>query len=360
MIDPISTKSAKKVTAETYTLGWTSEVRFIQSRAYENQKRKLQNMEPLPPFKRQYKELPPFSGAMKVHIARDQANLEAIDSQPIPDYWVSQLHFVNAVQRNVLTNIGLPSEYENRLRIGLFSPSVDRGHLYCIPYNQMLEAELFKRLEVFFQCVNDGVSPSSPRIKKTFDYYHVDNIQKNLQILPKKIEAMAGQALNQMDLLDQQKIQLDEKKQGFQKVLDRIYSDYTQKTGDIVLLPGNRTLEQREPDGKVNVSLIAQALRRAVNLQESVERLYKMIQNQALDASVVISQLEDMLTTYELDRSLLEGVIENNFSQMAEMAESTEPPLVQVTKTKDSRIYNQLAARRDAIEQRAAQSHPTQ
>lgn len=347
MPDPINPKSSG-LTADSYTQAWASEARFVRARADENAKRKLQNLTPLPPLKREYKDLPPFSGAMKVHIARDEQNLDEMDNRPIPDYWVSQLHFVNAVQRKVVNDFGLPSKYENRLRIGLFSTKGDRGHLYCVPYDQMLEAELFKRLEVFFKCVNDGISPSSPRVKKNFDYYRVEDVQKNLQILPKNIELMADKALGQMHLIDKDKKALNEKSLGFQKVLDHIYTEYTQGKGDVILLPGGRTLQQSDPDNKVDVGLIAQAMRRAVHLQESVERLYKTIQkheSQNIDLAMICNQLEDMLTTHALDRSLLESVIERDFSQAHDV---DERPLTQITKTKDSRIYDQLAARRDA------------
>lgn len=350
MPDPINPKSSG-ITAESYTQAWASEARFVRARSTENAKRKLNKLAPLPVLKREFSALPPFSGAMKVHVARDDKNLEEMDNQPIPDYWVSQLHFVNAVQRKVLEDLGLPSKYENRLRVGLFSTKGDQGHIYCVPYDQVLEAELFKRLEVFFQCVNDNVSPSSPRVRKNFDYYRVDDIQKNLQILPKNIEEMAVQALGQIGLIQENKKNLDRDQAGFQKVLDRIYAEYTQSKGDEILLPNNKTIQQADLDEKVNVSLIAQALQRAVRLQDSVERLYKTIQrhedqspDKAIDTAMISSKLEDMLTTHALDRSLLESVIEYDFKQ------SSEPesrPLTQVIQARDSRIYEQLAARRD-------------
>lgn len=351
MPDPINADQPN-ITAESYTQGWASEVRFFRARSEENAKRKLKNLEPLPNLNREYKGLPPFSGAMKVHIARDEQNLDEMDNRPIPDYWVSQLHFVNAIQRKVVEGIGLPSEYENRLRIGLFSTNGDKGHIYCVPYNQVLEAELFKRLEVFFQCVNDGVSPSSPRVKKNFDYYHVEDVQKNLQVLPKNVEQMASQALDQMAIISKDKSNLNERERGFQKVLDRIYTEYTQRKGDIVLLPEGRTLQPFEPEKKIDINLIAQAMQRAVKLQDSVERLYKIIQKhesqhsgEPIDTNVIFSHLEDMLTTHALDRSLLESVIDQDFEQLHG---THETPLTQVTKTKDLRIYSQLAAARDA------------
>lgn len=330
--------------AEDYTQAWAQEVRLIKSLKSQN----LAGQEPSPVPERRFRALPPFVGSMKIHVAPNKQHFADVASGQFPDHWVSEMHFVNAVQRKNLTiteSKGFPATapYANVLRLGYYLASEGRGDLYSIPYSPDLEREMFKRLELFIQCVHDEVSPSSPRIARRFDHYPVQPpLSQKLKVLPPNIESIAMQALGEIDQAKQNATYWEHRHRDFFRVLDKAFADYASSDDDQFILPDGRTLKRPDQGHQMDMHAVADELGRSLRMMQSIEHLFLSLSDPNVNVTLeeVYSRLDDMLTSQAVNRDLIEQMLRHNdlFSH-----DQPAPPQTVFGERLDSSIHQRLS-----------------
>ena len=148
---------------------------------------------------------PPFAGVgdLKATMQYD-VRLEIDHAGPYPG-WIVQLHHYNAALKAKNIQNGYdPDDYPNALMIGHLYTGDMQTHVHPVPFDPKLETEIFRRSEIFLQCIKSGISPDSPSMKAHFRPFPVKTYIPEAKLASIELEEKLTKGFAQLDYCNSQ------------------------------------------------------------------------------------------------------------------------------------------------------------
>jgi hypothetical protein len=281
-------------------------------------------------------------------------NLEVQSTGPYPG-WIAQIHWYNIALRAFNEKNGHdPEEYPNALMIGhMYSGDMDT-RLYPVPFDPKLEAELLRRAEVFNDCLNRGISPASPEMRKHFKPIPIKTFPPTAKLASESVEEKTAKGFKQLDYCEAQLKHWENLKTDTVSKLQSLYEGEAEVPGQFVYANGREMLlaPSVRASNQINRDAVDGVINAAADTRAKVEKAIEAMESDSVEEALMA------LKSINLN-SLPNDNVRSLESYEITTQKESEPKFTIKTTKKAQKIYDKLlkAEHRDA-EPEAAQPLP--